>query len=319
MNDYSVFDNLDEGIQIIDPHFRYKYVNKKLLSEIQMSATEIFGERIVDKFPDFDKTEVFRKIQECMKHRTIQLVINEFNFPDGRKAFYQLKVEPFEEGVIIFSSDITKLKRGETLLRETVKDLEHFSFICAHQLREPLKLIETLIDLLIVDHKNSLSQVGQDITERIAKLSRDALRTIDDLRDISGIGKKDYARETLSFCELFQENVETHLFVGKKLNVTYPQKDIVVVAYRSFVDYFIKGILQNLLLTGTNKITLSLVDEEKGVICLDHVGDSDSYPDIIIDGVLEKIIERHHGEIWVEHEGEQLKIYFSFGHGNKRE
>ncbi len=48
--DYSILDELGEGIQIIGPDLRYVFLNKTLLCELGMQADDIVGQRMVDKF-----------------------------------------------------------------------------------------------------------------------------------------------------------------------------------------------------------------------------------------------------------------------------
>jgi len=107
---YNVFDNLLEGVQVIDRDFRYIYVNSAVAGQGKFSIAELLGSKMPDKYPGIEKTELFLRIQECMIMGTAGKMLNEFSFPDGSKGFFELRFQQVPEGVLILSVDITELK-----------------------------------------------------------------------------------------------------------------------------------------------------------------------------------------------------------------
>lgn len=103
-------DHMMEGCQIIDRDWRYLYVNEAAAVQGRKTKEELLGHRIMDVYPGIDKTEMFSKLKECMINRLHIQMDNEFTYPDGGKAWFNLHMEPVPEGVLILSVDITKNK-----------------------------------------------------------------------------------------------------------------------------------------------------------------------------------------------------------------
>ena len=85
-NHYSVFDNLLEGVQVIDKNWRYYYVNKTVTRHGKMSKKELLGYTMMEKYPGIEKTKLFKLIGLCMDDRKPSKFLNEFEFPDGSKG-----------------------------------------------------------------------------------------------------------------------------------------------------------------------------------------------------------------------------------------
>lgn len=159
---YLPFDNLLEGVQIIDKNWKYVYVNKALLRHIKSEHNELTGFTMMEKYPGIEQTEMFKTLKACMEQRMTQSMENEFVFPDGSRMWFELNMQPVEEGVLILSHDITRLKRVEAELearlsehqemhahiKEQKAQLEEFCHIIAHNMRAPLSNLLLLNDLV---------------------------------------------------------------------------------------------------------------------------------------------------------------------------
>lgn len=114
-------DNLAEGCQIIDPNFRYVYVNKSAVKHGKKSSEELLGHTMMEKYPGIEKTEMFARLRNCMKQRKFDKMENSFNFPDGSVGWFELRFDPIKEGVLILSIDITERKKSEEELKQKVE------------------------------------------------------------------------------------------------------------------------------------------------------------------------------------------------------
>lgn len=117
-------DHMIDGCQIITPDFRYAYVNQAAAKQGRKSKDELVGHSMVEVYPGIDKTAMFAHLKRCMKNRRIYSLENEFEFPDGKKGWFELKLEPVPEGVLIFSVDISERKRYEEAASVRNKQLE---------------------------------------------------------------------------------------------------------------------------------------------------------------------------------------------------
>ncbi len=119
--DFSLFDNLIEGIQVLSPRFEYIYVNEAMGLQINCTPQELIGHRVLDKFPGLANTELFIQTNRCMKERTNLEIVQKYKFRDGVEKWFQIKVQPFEDGLLLMSWDITKTKQVEEKLKKKEK------------------------------------------------------------------------------------------------------------------------------------------------------------------------------------------------------
>ena len=159
---YSVFDNLIEGVQVINRKWQYFYVNDAIAKHGKSTKEALLGKTMREKYPGIEHTDVFRHISKCMEDKIPYQLINEFQFPDGSLGWFELSIQSVSEGVLVLSSDITKQKEVEMKLAEKLnernrmiaqiteqkKQLEDFCQIIAHNLRAPLSNLLLLSDMI---------------------------------------------------------------------------------------------------------------------------------------------------------------------------
>jgi PAS domain S-box-containing protein len=105
--------SLLEGIQIIDSNWRYVYLNDIMTSQSKTPKEELLGHTMMEKFPGIEDSEFFQVLQKTMQDRQTRRFENEFIFPDKSVRWFDLSIQPAEEGVCILSLDITEHKESE--------------------------------------------------------------------------------------------------------------------------------------------------------------------------------------------------------------
>lgn len=115
-------DSLLEGIQVIDFDWRYVYLNDVMEEQSRSQKEELLGYTMMQKYPGIENTSLFKTLEKCMIDRESQRFENEFVFPDKSVRWFELTVEPDDEGICILSLDITaykqaleKINKGKTL------------------------------------------------------------------------------------------------------------------------------------------------------------------------------------------------------------
>ncbi|WP_414469284.1 PAS domain S-box protein [Methanobacterium sp. ACI-7] len=119
IRDYTIFDNLIEGFQIISPDWVYIYVNDAAAEQSNAKKDFILGKTVMEVYPGIEKTELFSKFEKCMNERISVSFENEFTFPEGSKTWFEAKIEPIPEGIIILSTDVTERKKAEESLKSS--------------------------------------------------------------------------------------------------------------------------------------------------------------------------------------------------------
>jgi len=131
--------NMREGIQVISYDWRYLFVNNSVVEQSKYSKEVLLGHTMMEKYPGIENTKMFEVLQRCMEKRKPEILENEFTFPDGRKEWYELSIQPVPEGLFILSMDITERKKAEEKLREYAEELkgsntelERFAYVASH-------------------------------------------------------------------------------------------------------------------------------------------------------------------------------------------
>ncbi|HVT86868.1 MAG TPA: PAS domain-containing protein [Chitinophagaceae bacterium] len=135
---YSVFDNLLEGVQVISRSWEYVYVNDALQRQVNLSKEALIGHTITEKFPGIENTLLYKHIENCLVNGIAIQPQNEFNFPNGTTGWFELRIQPVEEGALIFSFDITPQKMMEIELRTLNEELGRRVAESTEELKESL-------------------------------------------------------------------------------------------------------------------------------------------------------------------------------------
>lgn len=185
MND-EIVDHLKEGFQLISSDWRYLYVNDAVVAHSRYKREDLLGKTMMEMYPGIENTAMFDVLRHCRDHCLPANFENEFEYPDGHKAWFELRVQPFDQGLVILSIDITRRKRAENITQEYIRDLESLIDFTTHNIRQPVtKLLgihgytssgelsrEDLVGLCnIMDRSLSdLDNVTRKLTEKMIEL-----------------------------------------------------------------------------------------------------------------------------------------------------
>ena len=117
----SLLDTVTEGFQIVGYDYRYLYVNEAACRHGRRRPDQLLGRTMMEVYPGIEETEMFGVLACCMRERNPGRLENEFRFPDGGRGWFELRMEPVEEGVLILSADITERKSLEAQLHHAQK------------------------------------------------------------------------------------------------------------------------------------------------------------------------------------------------------
>ena len=118
-----VLENLIEGYQVIDPEYRYVYLNDIVAAQARRPAAELIGRTMMECFPGIEHTTMFACLRRTMLERTHHRLENEFTYPDGSQGWFELRFVPVPEGVCVLSLDVTETKRSAAALAKSQEQL----------------------------------------------------------------------------------------------------------------------------------------------------------------------------------------------------
>jgi light-regulated signal transduction histidine kinase (bacteriophytochrome) len=104
-------------------------------------------------------------------------------------------------------------------LAATVAELESFSYSVAHDLRAPLRSIQSFANILREDHAHQLQGEALDYMTRIIRSSERMSELIDDLLRLSRIGRGDIRRETVNISAMMSA-------IGVELAARQPDRKV---------------------------------------------------------------------------------------------
>lgn len=171
-------DHMIEGCQIISADFRYVYANRTVAKQGHSTKDQLLGRTIMEVYPGIEQTDMFKHLRNCMKHRTLQRMENEFKYPDGSKGWFELKMEPIPEGVLIFSEDISKRKSTEQKLLATMEELKNAKDVMSLEKITDQAILESIGDGLVAIDSKARIMIVNKAAERL--LGRKATELIGD-------------------------------------------------------------------------------------------------------------------------------------------
>jgi PAS domain S-box-containing protein len=189
--DYSVLDDLTDGVQIIDREWRYVYLNDVTVGQSGYAREALIGHTMMEKYPGIEQSELFGILKSCMEDRQALRTTNDFTFPDGTRKFFQLRIEPISEGIIIFSVDTTEENTHRLLIEDVAaelevlverrtdeliarnRELEQLTYAASHDLRSPLRSLRSFSALV---RRRSADALDERTLEYLDQMDASAVR-----------------------------------------------------------------------------------------------------------------------------------------------
>lgn len=141
-----------EGEELVD--FTFKLCNNVYSNYSNLLPSEHVGRRVSEVFPEYYKTDAFRKYAETYITGSTNSWELHYNV-DGLDVYLEITASKMDEEVIVNFTDFTRLKtlqldllRKIEELQNSNKNLEQFAFAASHDLKEPVRKIHIFTDRL---------------------------------------------------------------------------------------------------------------------------------------------------------------------------
>lgn len=219
-------DSMLEGCQIIGFDWRYRYLNESVKRQTRRPDINLIGKTVMECWPGITETRLFALQKNCMADRTTHQLDNEFIFPDGHRGWFRLIIQPAEEGIVIYSEDITERKQAEQKIQQLNQELEErvrertlqlellnqeleaFSYSVSHDLKSPLRGIDGYSRLLEEDYGDRLDGDGRLFIRNIRRGAIQMNQLIEDLLGYSRMERRSLHSSLIDLQALLQAVVE---------------------------------------------------------------------------------------------------------------
>ncbi len=108
-----IIEGITDGFYALDHNFRYLYMNESGSALLGYKREELIHKKIWDVFPEWKGTFLYEQYHKTL-HEQIPVIFESQFGNDGH--WFENRVYPSKEGIIVFISDITKRKEAELMI-----------------------------------------------------------------------------------------------------------------------------------------------------------------------------------------------------------
>jgi PAS domain S-box-containing protein len=185
----SFLDNINDGFFAVDAKWRFTYINRHSQSYTRGPREEMLGQALWDVYPELNGTEGEREYRRVMEER-VSTRFETRSYVSER--WFRIYAYPFEDGIAVFSTDISDRRETEEEVRRAKEEAEaasrmkdQFLATLSHELRTPLNAILGWVQIL---RSGRMDEAGMRRgLETIERSARAQAQLIDDLLDVSRI------------------------------------------------------------------------------------------------------------------------------------
>lgn len=249
-------DTLDTGILLLDKDQRVIWANCTLEKFFDLDRDEMVGrevrrallkakraltqpedfERVVTGSPEpFFFTVQTNGTERILEYRSIPV-----------------STERYKGGRIDHFIDVTEKRRLEQSLQEKTKrleeknrQLEEFTHVVSHDLKEPLRTMAAFSQYLLEDYAEKLDDDARDYLQRINRSSLRMRNLIDDLLRLSSIGTRQETLEKVYLSEVFEQIKEDMKSRLENVSLQLPKTMPIIIANRTRMVELFGNLISN--------------------------------------------------------------------------
>ena len=240
------------------------------------------------------------------------------------------------------SKILERMELRNRLLERSNRELEAFAFMASHDLQEPIRAVNTYVEVLIEDYGDALAQEGVAMARQVLSLTERMNNLLQDLLEYAKLGEQ----------TLYHRHLNLDAVVRSLLDHVYPHlADLVtleglprVYAHESFVNEIFSNLLSNAskyrsseplairigtaeMHCGAEHVAIFVEDNGIGIDPRHHRVIFDLFRRLQPEGaskngsgagltIARRMVERHGGSLWVESElGRGATFYFTLPRG----
>jgi len=169
-----VVEHLAEGLQVVDREYRYLYLNRVAAEHGQTTPEELVGRTMMEAYPGIEDSEMFAVLRRVMEERRPAQLENEFPFSDGTTRWFDLRMAPVPDGVVILSVETTQTKEltRQLVRAQRIEAIGQLAGGFAHDFNNLLTVIQACGSFLV--EGTSSDQAHADVSQILDAAHRGA-------------------------------------------------------------------------------------------------------------------------------------------------
>lgn len=268
----SIFSNMNDALLVIDKDEKIKTVNDAVCNLLGHDENEMLKYPIDNFFSSGTAAGSLKSIIARIFQGEI-IANHEIELKDktGTSIAVSLNGAPFKDSqgeitsVILALRDIRELKKARQKIEEKIievqrsnKELDDFTYVVSHDLKEPLRGIEAFSTFLNDKYKNKLDKEGKRYVEVIQKSAQKMQTLIKDLLALSRISRREMPYEDIDLNKLLVEIREDLALRLKERSVDLKILDLPTIKC--------EGVMMTQLFTNLITNAIKYNDKEKPVV-----------------------------------------------------
>ena len=328
----------------------YTGCNQAFCDYLGRTKEQIIGKSVFDIFEESQAGVFYQKDQELFGSGTRQVYETQIVFPDGRHMDAVFHKAVFYDdqnrqlGIIGIYFDITQRVEAERVIKKQLEELsranselERFSYTVSHDLRSPLVTIQGFLGLLQEDLQDGRQEDVQDSIDRIGNATRKMQQLLEDLLELSRVGRivNPYEKFSMTLAASEARELLFGLISEKKGEVTIQENMPEVYADKARCRELFQNLIENALKFSsplrTPKIHIHCrTHGQEIVFCVrdNGIGIPKAFHEKIFGlfnkldnsspgtglglSLVKHILDNHNGRIWVESDGNNKGTEFCF-------
>ena len=231
----AILSSIQDAFCVIDREWRFVYANEPLTRLAGLSRDQVIGKGIWEIFPV--RADVKTQLEKAM-NEGVAAVYETRNEHTGRSL--SVHAYPSEEGITVYAVDISERKRIEEALaqaktelekhattleqevqlrtkqlRETVAQLEAFSYTVSHDLRSPLRAMQGFAHLTLEEYGTQLDESGRNYLQQIDAAARRMDALIQDVIAFNKVARAELRIESINTEKLVDEVIHQYPSIHK--------------------------------------------------------------------------------------------------------
>jgi PAS domain S-box-containing protein len=345
----SIVRNMSDILIVADKNLGIETINNAGIELFGYSRKELIGRPLFDlieKNESVDSinsaiitTDEFKNFEIKLRRKGKKSILSLFSTAAVKNSEGKTKY------FICTAKDISERKRAEDELKEYTKRIEYinkeldsYSYIVSHDLKEPLRSINAFSRFIMDDYKDKLDETGRKYLERIQKNAVRIQNIIEDFVEISNLEKFKNPFEEIRVESIIDEvklRLEKEIAQKNARIIINGELPVICCDCSRFTSVFVNLVSNAIKFADKDPPVIEIGCKNKGEYFEFYVKDNgpgieeqyferifrlfqrlvkrEEYEGIGVGlTIVKKIIDLHKGEVWVESKvGEGATFYFT--------